>query len=70
MNILFPIPLLCGVFSLAACSARDEKQPTMETRPEMPAEPSGKVTKTDAEWAELLSAEQYRILREATQRRR
>lgn len=53
------------VFLLADCSARDEKKAAMETSSEKPAEPTGKVVKTDAEWRELLTAEQYRILREA-----
>jgi peptide-methionine (R)-S-oxide reductase len=54
-----------GVLSLAACSARDEHKSAMETRPDPPAEPAGKVVKTDAEWKKLLGAEQYRILRKA-----
>ena len=37
----------------------------METRIEKPAEPAATVTKTDAEWKKELTAEQYRILREA-----
>jgi peptide-methionine (R)-S-oxide reductase len=53
------------VFSLAGCSAGDEKKPAMETSPEIPAEPSAKVVKTDEEWRKLLSPEQYQILREA-----
>lgn len=57
--------LWCGVLSLAACSAREEKKSAMQTSPEMPAEPSGKVVKTDAEWQQLLTPEQYRILRKS-----
>jgi len=63
-----PVPILsvvCAVWSLAACSARDEKKAAMETRAEMPDDPPGKVVKTDAEWKAVLSAEQFRILREA-----
>jgi len=56
---------LACVFSLAACSAGDEKKGAMETSPEMPAEPSGKVVKSDEEWRKLLTPEQYRILRKA-----
>ena len=55
----------CGILALAACSARDEPKSAMETRPEMPADPTGKVVKTDAEWKQLLKPGQYRILRQA-----
>ncbi len=57
--------VLSCVFSLAACSAGDDKEAVMETQPEIPAEPSGKVVKTDEEWKKLLTPEQYRILRKA-----
>lgn len=52
------------IFSLAltACSAEDQR---MEIRTEVPAEPNGKVVKTDAEWKKILTPEQYRILRES-----
>lgn len=59
------VPLFLCVFSLAGCSARDEKNAAMDTSPEMPAEPSGKVVKTDEEWKQRLTPEQYRILRKA-----
>ena len=55
----------CVCFPLAACSARDEKKPTMQTRAEMPADPAGKVAKSAAEWKQLLTPEQFHILREA-----
>ena len=51
--------------TLAACSAEDKKTVVMETRAEVPAEPAGKVVKTDAEWKKLLTPEQYHILRES-----
>lgn len=55
------------VFSLtlAACSADDPDKTEMETRAEVPAEPAGKVVKTEAEWKKQLTPEQYRILRES-----
>jgi peptide-methionine (R)-S-oxide reductase len=52
-------------FTLAACSAEDKKKAIMETQPEVPADPTGKVVKTDEEWKKELTPEQYRILREA-----
>ena len=56
-------------FSLAlcmsACSAEESKKNIMETRAEVPADPTEKVVKTDAEWKKLLTPEQYHILREA-----
>lgn len=57
--------LALSTFLLAACSAGDEKKPAMETSDKTPAEPAGKVIKSDAEWRELLTPEQYRILRKA-----
>lgn len=59
------LSVLFGIFSLAACSARDEKKSAMDTRAEIPADPPAKVVKTDAEWKQLLSPGQYRILRQA-----
>ncbi len=56
--------LISCVFPLAGCSAGDEKS-GMETRSEAPAEPSGKVEKTDAEWRKQLTPQQYHILRES-----
>ena len=59
------LSVCCSVFSLAACSAGDEKNSAMETNAEKPAEPAGQVVKTEEEWKKLLSPEQYRILRES-----
>jgi peptide-methionine (R)-S-oxide reductase len=60
------LTVLCCVFPLTACSAGDDnKKPAMETSAEKPAEPAGKVEKTDGEWKHLLTPEQYRILRKA-----
>jgi peptide-methionine (R)-S-oxide reductase len=59
------LSVLCGFLSVAGCSAGDEKKTAMESRPEIPADPPGKVVKSAAEWKKMLSTEQYRILREA-----
>ncbi|WAC21298.1 peptide-methionine (R)-S-oxide reductase MsrB [Luteolibacter sp. SL250] len=52
------------IFSLAILSC-NAKEPVMETSKEAPAEPTGKVEKTDEEWKKELTPEQYRILRQA-----
>jgi len=65
---MIPIrPLITLIFTLtlAGCSADDKKNAAMETRPEMPADPAGKVVKTDEEWKKLLTPEQYHILRKS-----
>lgn len=51
--------------ALAACSAEDKKKDVMEVRTDQPAEPEGKVVKTDEEWKKLLTPEQYAILRKS-----
>jgi peptide-methionine (R)-S-oxide reductase len=63
MKSLMVLPL---VILLAACS-RTEESPhkAMDTLPNPPAQPEGKVTKTEEEWKKLLSPEQYRVLRQA-----
>ena len=65
MNAIRSISIFLFSLSLAACSAEDQKKTVMETRNEVPAEPAGKVVKTDAEWKKLLNPEQYHILRES-----
>jgi peptide-methionine (R)-S-oxide reductase len=53
-----------GVFLLPACSPRNSttKRPAM---PEDASAPAPQVVKTDAEWRQQLTPEQYRILRQA-----
>jgi peptide-methionine (R)-S-oxide reductase len=65
MKFLSILSILFGIFPLAACSGGDEKKPVMETISEVPADPAGKVEKSDAEWKKLLTPEQYHILRES-----
>ncbi len=59
------ISFLIFTLALASCSAGDKDKPAMEVRTEIPAEPTGKVEKTDAEWKKQLTPEQYSILRQA-----
>jgi len=63
MNRFTP-PLVLSIFLLAACQAAEEKKGVMATSDTAPAEPEEKVVKTDAEWRERLTREQYHILRE------
>lgn len=57
--------LLVFSLTLVACSQENKHKPMMETRTEIPADPTSKVVKTDDEWKKTLSPEQYRILRES-----
>jgi peptide-methionine (R)-S-oxide reductase len=50
---------------MAACSAEESGKTLMETRAEIPTDPTDKVVMTDAEWKKKLTPEQYHILREA-----
>ena len=54
------------VFSLAACSAGDEKKASHGNQPRRcPPNLPARSIKTDEEWKKLLTPEQYRILRQA-----
>jgi peptide-methionine (R)-S-oxide reductase len=57
---LFAAAVLAG----AACT-RADSDPAMPTADRKPDDPPASVTKTDAEWRAALTAEQFRVLREA-----
>jgi peptide-methionine (R)-S-oxide reductase len=59
--VLAAIALMLGT----ACADEKKKETTMEVSKEAPAEPTGKVEKTDEEWKKILTPEQYSILRKA-----
>ena len=65
MQFTTPLVSLISLSLLASCSAGDDKKAMMEVQAEAPADPSGKVEKSDAEWKKELTPEQYRILRKA-----
>ena len=65
MNSIRPLTTLLFALTLAACTAEDKKKSAMETKPVAPADPTGKVFKTDEEWKKQLTPEQYRILRKS-----
>ncbi len=57
--------LLAAALTLCACTAEESEKNVMQTSDTPPAEPAGKVEKTDEEWRKQLTPEQYRILRQA-----
>ena len=56
---------LAGVGLLLSQTAWGDKEPAMEVLTEKPAEPTGKIVKSDEEWKKELTSEQYKVLREA-----
>lgn len=64
INTLTTISILTA-FALVSCDASGRKSAGMDVSPQKPVEPTSKVIKSDDEWRQILSAEQYHILREA-----
>ncbi len=60
----FILAVLTFIFG-TACADESKKEKAMEVLPTAPEEPTEKVVKTDEEWKKILTAEQYRILRES-----
>ncbi len=60
-KLLLPLTI-CLTLS---CADESKKQQSMETLEESPEQPITKVEKTDQEWREILTPEQYYILRQA-----
>jgi len=65
MKLTFRIIFTLLAFVLVSCDTTGRKSAAMDVSDQKLSEPTGKVIKTDDEWRQLLSAEQYHILREA-----
>lgn len=66
ISLLFAFPVAFVAISLAATTKlfAEEKDATIEVLDQPPEQPKAEVSKTDEEWKEVLTPEQYRILRE------
>lgn len=56
---------LISASALSSCQANEEEKNPMETTDKAPKEPTTKVEKTEAEWKEILTAEQFRVARKS-----
>ena len=63
MKAIGLISCLMGFIAFSSCSPAEDS--AMEISTEMPEEPKDKVVKSEDEWKSELTAEQYRILRQA-----
>ena len=57
--------LLLSLAALTACGEEKPSAPVMETSAQPPAQPAAPVEKSEKEWRETLTPEQFHILREA-----
>ena len=64
MKILLILFISITSLTILSCDGTNSKGP-METDNKAPEQPTGKVVKTEAEWKEILTPEQYRVAREA-----
>jgi peptide-methionine (R)-S-oxide reductase len=63
--ILSPLLAALALTLTTACAEETKEDKAMEIVAQAPAEPEGKIIKTDEEWKKILTPEQYRILRES-----
>jgi peptide-methionine (R)-S-oxide reductase len=54
-----------AIIFIVASIAQESSKSIMSTEEKVPIQPTGKITKTKQEWEKILTAEQFRILREA-----
>lgn len=64
MNKMVRLFLIFSIGGIAYLALRAETQNPMSTADKAPAQPEKQVVKTDAEWKEILTGEQYRIARQ------
>jgi peptide-methionine (R)-S-oxide reductase len=65
MTFIKSIALAAATALTLSCADESKKQKAMETLDDTPKNPTAKVEKSDQEWREILTPEQYRILRQA-----
>lgn len=65
MNWVGLVSAVALIGCMPACSEEKSGKPAMATSETKPEEPTDKVVKTDEEWKQILTPDQYRILRKA-----
>lgn len=63
MRMLHTLLTLCLTFGTISCTAKDQQ--AMDTSDTAPKQPAEKITKSDAEWQQRLTPEQYKVARQA-----